>query len=204
MKNNVLAKNTSDSFGYEGLITVKLMQRNRVIETRHCKNNGTINLFNYFANCLTGAAAGKTATATSCPCKLVLFADGGETIDPSNPQKFEQTYWKETAVVSQAVHYDGSVNVSQVMDNDNNIVGSSALFHFRVPFIYLTNDATITKLGLFPEIVTYSSDLQLGTISAYHKLLNKDKTDFNPITVPNSGGNFTIVVDWELRIVNKA
>lgn len=204
METDILNKNTHDSIGYEGLITIKLMHKDRVIETRHCKNNGTQNLFRYFTQCLTGTATGSAVAAESCPCKLVLFNDGGETIASANPQNFDQLYWTEDAVVSQAVHFDGSVTISDVKDTNNNIIGSSALFHFRVPFIYLVNDAQIAKLGLFPDTVTYCTKLQLGTISAYHKLLNSDKTAFNPITVPGSGGNFTIIVDWELRVVNKA
>jgi hypothetical protein len=68
---------------------------------------------------------------------------------------------------------------------------SSATYHFRVPFLNLVSGSAIKKLMLLPSVATdYTS-----TACAYMVLDNE-------ITVPDTGANFTVIIDWKLIFTN--
>jgi hypothetical protein len=66
-------------------------------------------------------------------------------------------------------------------------------FHFRIPFLYLKQGATIKKLCLYPPMI---SSLQ-NDMLAYVTL-----ADAKRFTIPDSGGNMTTIVDWKMTVEN--
>lgn len=52
MKNRQINQNHIENFAYRGNVKVTTMQGKKVIKTQEFHNNGTPNLFSFFANCL--------------------------------------------------------------------------------------------------------------------------------------------------------
>jgi hypothetical protein len=68
---------------------------------------------------------------------------------------------------------------------------SSTTFHFRIPFLSLVGGSKIKKLMLLPPNASaYQEDA-----CAYFVLKNE-------IKVPDSGANFTVIIDWTLTFTN--
>lgn len=182
-----------NSIAYEGNIKIALFDGDYEMDRRYCKNHGTVNLFKYLAECLCGNSMSSASAEAYKPCKLVLFNKRvGEEVG-----KFEKEYWTADERVSLPMYFDGAVYRDDIKDRSGVVVGQLARFHFRVPFLYLENGAEIYKLGLYPKDIQYCSALNLGNICAYHMLTKTSGTSvtWDPIKIPTSGGNFTIVVD---------
>lgn len=183
--NQDFAQSTLDSIKYQGSIRVNILDGNRIISTKNYSNSGTTKLFSFLTACLKGDF--ETA-ADNRPCKLILLKSGAdENFDPGEgavsapTSAFEGTdFWKEGCYLAPPVHHNKA------------IVGTATAvtYSFRVPFLILGTGA-VKKMALITENSTDYKD-----ICAYY-ILNE------PIEIPASGGNYTILVDWTLSFSNK-
>lgn len=181
MSKNIANNNT---FNYSGDITLKILDGNRVISTKEYHNTGTQKLFNFFGSCLRGEFR---AAKSARPCRVVLFEAGTGEAKDSVPTA---EYWNADKKASTAVYYDST---PVVLDNEDGN-GTTVQYHFRLPFLSLRSGAIVTKIGLYPNIVSNYVD----DICAYYYLDQE-----NYINIPLRGGNYTIVIDWKLTIKNK-
>lgn len=217
--NNEIDNSCKDGVNYSGHVTVTTMCNDKVLTKKHYHNNGTKNLFTFFANCLWGTPG---AQADYKPCKIVLFERGDNEVVNDT---YHANNWTEKYAVSLPMYFDktptgkGSTGPSDVIEtvsiNNNNytiVTGKEVTLHFRVPYLYLKNNAKVCKMGLFPANIRYPNAYGLGdndtnefgSMLAYYKLTSGSGTTlaWDEIEVPDAGGNFTIVVDWTLRIQN--
>ena len=171
---------TNNAIEYSGQITVSALDGDRVISKQTYYNNGTNKLFSFLSNCLSGDF--NTARA-SRPCRLLLLkTDNTENTTNSKPTDTNYSdFWDVNYYAAPPVYYSKTPAV----------VGGKITYNFRVPFLILENGVNIKKMALVPEASNNVDD-----ISAYYILDDS-------IQVPTNGGNFTILVDWELSFANK-
>lgn len=180
-----VASQTANPIEYRGQITVSIMDGDRLISKNKYTNSGTSKLFAFLTNCLSGDF---NTARYNRPCRLLLLEGGsGEDLDTSNPADEDadsngNAFWGEHYYVAPPVYYSKTPTA----------LGNAVTFNFRVPFLLLNNGAIVKKMALVPEL---SSDI--SDICAFYILSDS-------IQVPTSGGNFTILVDWELSFSNKA
>lgn len=175
---------TGNSIEYKGQITVSIFEDDRMISKNTYYNQGTNKLFTFLTNCLSGDF--NTAMA-SRPCRLVLLKKGSSedlatsTPTATNKDSNGKTYWGETYYAAPPVYYGKTPTIT----------ANKITYNFRVPFLVLQSGAIIKKMALVPENSSSVSD-----ICAYYTLTDE-------IEVPTAGGNYTILVDWELSFSNK-
>lgn len=155
---------------YKGKVTVSFLDNGRLIAANSCCNSGSKKLFNFFSSCLQGNWA---SAKNERPNKIVLFSDDTDA------------FYDHPA--SSAIVYDSAPTV-EVKDKE-----TSVTFHFRIPFLYLKQGATIKKLCLYPPMI---SSLQ-NDMLAYVTLADAER-----FTIPDSGGNMTTIVDWKMTVEN--
>lgn len=173
---------TNNAIEYSGQITVSTLDGDRVVSKQTYYNNGTNKLFSFLSNCLSGDF--NTARATR-PCRLLLLkTDENELSSITDSKPTDNNYkdfWDVNYYAAPPVYYSKAPTT----------VGGKITYNFRVPFLILENGVNIKKMALVPETSNNVND-----ISAYYVLNDS-------IQVPTSGGNFTILVDWELSFANK-
>lgn len=206
MQKEVFEKTKSiNNLSYSGDITIKLADGDVIYSIKHYHNTGRNKLFAFFADCLAGNFNNAKSTR---PCRVVLFElsdqesqadaliEGGlkQAIYDEEPYSFISTEakamngWNDLTCVSTKVYYDNTPTI--LSDKD----GSVVTYHFRIPYLCLVDGATVRKVGLYPnEISNYYQDL-----CAYYILPETDK-----IKIPTGGSNFTVIIDWQLKIKNK-
>ena len=167
-----------NGFEYSGDITIKLAEGDRIYSEQHYHNTGCRTLFNFFSNCLAGDF---NAAKSSRPCKIVLFKAG----DGEQLGTFNSSYWTDEYRISSGMYYDSAVTPG--MEEGK----CETTFHFRLPFLALNGGTTVSKLGLYPDIISfYDTDL------CAYKFLDR------PIEIPEKSGNYTIIIDWTLKVTN--
>lgn len=180
--------NNVSALKYSGDICVKILDNERVLETRNYHNTGCTKLFDFLADCLTGNFTG---AKDKRPCRIVLFEndlDHPTYILEDGKNKFQINSFNESCRVSTKVFYD-STPAPQISDGK-----ASITYHFRIPFLCLTGGKKVTKLGLFTNLISYGYQ---NDLCAYYIL-----DDEEAIAIPEAGGNFTIIIDWKLSIQN--
>jgi len=193
-------KEEGERLKYSGDITITLMDGDRVISKKKCHNTGCAKLFMFFTSCLAGEwSAAKSAR----PCKLVLFdKNPDETLYKTVPgsdkplKVFNATYWTDNEKISTIILHDGAVLPTPKYERINDemvCVGYAAKYHFRVPYLCLVNRRKVFKMAIYPETIT-----SLKTDMSAYYIVDKDCE----IQIPDAGGNFTVIVDWTLNIVN--
>ena len=169
---------------YTGTLNIKLMDDDRILESRICHNAGCTKLFTFLATCLAGDYNSVKSTR---PCRVILFRE-----DPDHPtyidNKFNLESLNENCRVSTKVFYDSTPEVYYPTAEG----GASITYHFRIPFLCLTGGEQAAKVALYPNTISNPS----VDVCAYYVLET-------PISIPERGGNFTIIIDWTLAIANK-
>ena len=179
-----LTESHCDCAAYSGTVAVSAYLDGRLIQKQVKHNSGLPTLFAFIANCLEGTW---TEARANRPCKLALLKTAkDENILISNPMT-DKTAWGSNHAVASPIMHD-----SAVISASANSLTSSITYHFRVPFLSLVAGSEIQKLLLLPADPTSYAD----EACAYFVL-------DNPIVVPTSGGNFTVIVDWTLTFVNQ-
>lgn len=181
MKKDLINSTSINNLNYRGTVAVKLLDGDRIIYNSKSHNNGKEPLFKFLSSCLAGDFTGAKDIR---PCKIVLFKqDIGEITGT-----FDRNYWTEQQRVSNPVYYDSAA--VQRFDEEGKC---AVTYHFRVPYLSLIAGETINKVGLYPNLI--SSDQFATGLCAYNFL-------DAPITIPNGGGNFTVIIDWTITITN--
>ena len=201
MQNNSLEiiKTNSDCTQYTGTVTIASYLGDRLIQKETHHNAGLAPLFDFIGSCLQG---NWYEARDKRPCKLVLLTKAadeylpGETIPegytkglstPTNENATdgEYHYWSSKYAVCSPIMYDTAAISTTTGEN------SSTTYHFRVPFLSLVSGSTIKKLMLLPPNASkYQTDA-----CAYFVLKNE-------IKVPETGANFTVIIDWTLEFTN--
>lgn len=184
--NNIKAEATiTQNIGYEGKVSIKLFdtEANKQISTR-IHNSGTVDLFRFFANCLSGKW---NQAQSNCPARIVLFkqAEGEGTT-------FNSDYWDPNYAVSPDTGIKVSVPPTAEVDTKHNTC--SALYHFRIPTSLIGNVNNIYKIGLYPDTVSTKYPL------AYIFLSEPDQ---NILKSAAGNPNLVILLDWNLTLSNK-
>lgn len=220
-ENNVIEQESSLNacVKYCGEVKITTMLGKKIIDSKTYTNHGTKNLFNFFANCLWGTSF---SLADYKPCKVVLFAGDAQSeiktkiVEGKEIKYFEYdgSNFTESKALSLPMIFDktptgvGSVGPTDILDNNTKeVIGKQVTLHFRVPYLYMVNNGSICKLGLFPKNIRYPEAIaarsdNYGSMLAYFPLLDKAQPGFAGIQIPESGDNFTVVVDWTLKIIN--
>lgn len=179
-----LNKSHCDCAAYTGTVTVASYLDGRLIQKQVKHNSGLPKLFAFIANCLEGTW---TEARASRPSKLALLkTTKDENLSLSNPMNNKDAWESKNAVATPIMHDSAVITAAA------NSLTSSITYHFRVPFLSLVAGSEIQKLLLLPADPTSYAD----EACAYFVL-------DNPIIVPTSGGNFTVIVDWTLTFVNQ-
>lgn len=212
-ENNIIEQESSlqACVKYCGEVKVTTMNGKKIIDSKTYTNHGTKNLFNFFANCLWGTSF---SLADYKPCKVVLFAGNKENEIKGNKFIYDGSNFSESKALSLPMIFDktptgvGSVGPTDILDeNTKEVIGKQVTLHFRVPYLYMVNNGLICKLGLFPKNIRYPEAIatrsdNYGSMLAYFPLLDNAQTGFAGIQIPESGDNFTVIVDWTLKIIN--
>lgn len=168
--------NNLNNLTYNGNVKVSIVDGKRTLYTYTQHNNGKQKLFEFIASCLIG----NFATAKSLnPCRIACFAlKDGET-DVTDPANFDK--------VSTYVYCDSS-KYSIITTNEDK-KGVEVIFRFRIPYTCLVGGKAIRQFALFPNRITDPITERCAdfTLAAG-----------NEISVPVSGGNFTVVIEWKM------
>lgn len=172
---------------YSGKVTISSYLGDRLIQTETSHNAGLPKLFQFIGNCLQGNWSNAKSNR---PCKLVLLrtADAESRQINSPLDTATSDYWSEDYAISSPIIYDSAAIIQRTGETT-----SAVTYHFRVPFLSLISGSQIKKLLLLP---TNPSSYQTDACAYY--ILNE------PIQVPESGGNFTVIVEWTLTFNNEA
>lgn len=185
----------TQTFGYQGKVTVKLQHGNRVIRTQEYHNNGTPLLFKFLCSALAGRY-----TDFLRPCKVKLFffpgADGESAVPP---KEFDwQAEFGGTNIprgVTSFIPYD----TTPILERKRNPDRYQVTFHFRIPFAMI-NDNIIHMVGLYPNNTFPGNEVDA---SAYYLFVNDAGDEWAPIELENVSGNFSIIIDWTMAVMNK-
>lgn len=200
MQNNSLEilKTNSDCTQYTGTVTIASYLGDRLLQKETQHNSGLAPLFNFIGSCLQG---NWYEARDKRPCKLVMLRahgdangdietfEGANASTPTNENATdgENHYWSSHFAVCSPIMYDTAAISTTTGDS------SSTTYHFRVPFLSLVGGSTVKKLMLLPPNASnYQTDA-----CAYFIL--KDG-----IKVPETGANFTIIIDWKLEFTNSS
>lgn len=179
-----LTESHCDCAAYAGTVAVSAYLNGRLIQKQIKHNSGLPTLFAFIANCLEGTW---TEAKANRPCTLALLKTAvDEDVRTSNPISNKEAWGPNHAVASPIMHDSAVISAAA------SSLTSSITYHFRVPFLSLVGGSEIQKLLLLPANPTSYAE----EACAYFVL-------DNPITVPTSGGNFTVIVDWTLTFVNQ-
>jgi len=185
----------TQTFGYQGKITVKVQHGNKIIKTKEYHNNGTPLLFKFL--CL--ALAGKYSDFLR-PCKVKLFffpgADGEQAV---SPKEFDwQTEFSGTNCPRGAtpfILYD----TTPILERKHDPERYQVTFHFRIPFAMI-NDNVIHMVGFYPNNTFPGNEIDA---SAYYLFVDDSGENWAPIELENITGNFSIILDWTMAVMNK-
>lgn len=190
----------SQGIGYQGKISIKIMRRNKVVKTLHYHNKGLLQLFKFIGYALAG-----TPIENLRPCKIKLYTFQG------NAPQLSSFNWKASfngesgtiipEDVSPFIIYDTTPIVKAVPENTLGQVDSCEVtYHFRIPFSLISSDK-IYLVGLYGQN-TYSSNN--GECCAYFLYTNDNGTDWNPLDLSDITGNYSLIIDWTLTIMNSS
>ena len=174
---------TSTGIGYEGNVTISILNGNKLVSKKQCHNAGTVYLFKFLCDSLANSA-----NQLERPTMVRLFSVGGPDDTPDDPK------WTNDTVASSAVVYDvPPISARDQSDNKKYVVS----YHFRIPYSYITN-AEIAKIALYAP---YNMSI-LNNMSAYFVLRNGDAYD--PIIMPvGAYSNYSVIIEWDLAITNQ-
>lgn len=204
--------NGTQSISYQGNIKLSINRGNKTIMTKNYHNAGMPNLFKFLANCLAG-----NISEFMRPVKIKLFdlpgadtVNGVESTARVTPNGFQWgKSWELSSgagpqAITPYILYETTPTITKRHDekdlNNEDNEYYEVTFHFRVPFSYISGKY-IYLVGFYPNNVTSDKD----DVSAYYMFTTKDGTKWEPLELNEGvqGGNFTLIIDWTLAIMNK-
>lgn len=186
-------ESNSDCAQYTGTVTIAAYAGERLLQKETHHNAGLPTLFKFIGSCLQGNWVEAKAKK---PSKLVLLKTAPNEVltkgapNCSTPSR-EATNWGATYAVCTPISYTNAA-ISKT-STINGSPASEVTYHFSIPFLSLVAGTKIKKLLLVPtDVSNYAQEA-----CAYYILDNE-------ISVPDTGGNFTIMVEWTLTFTNAA
>lgn len=182
------------AIAYEGEVTIKLYNDNKLVKTFANHNNGTNRLFSFILSCLKGSFE---EAKDLRPTRLIVLKQGETTqeglIDDLHSVPYGETgqaFWNEAHTLSPAILYNKVPAVGK--ETADNTTYYFINYNFRIPFSLLATDSVISKLALVSE--NYSKSFE--DICAYFRL------DDEPINTSEYGSSYTLIIDWKLKFKN--
>ena len=183
----------SPTISYNGEVSLKLYNKNKLIKSITNHNNGTDKLFSFIQSCLRGSFV---EAKSSRPSKLILLRQGEITgdglVDDNHSTPDGETgiaFWNSTHTISPAILYNKVPSIGKEMEDGS--IYHFLNYSFRVPFSLIASSAVISKLALVPEIFMGNPE----EICAYFRLSE-------PIDLSEYDSNYTLIVDWKLKFRN--
>lgn len=187
----------TQNFGYQGKIVVKIQHGNKIIKTTQYHNKGMPSLFKFLCQALAGRYSD-----LSRPCKIKLFffpnAEGETSVTPEN---FDWYTEFNAPVAPRSASPFIQYETTPVLERQYNPDSYQVTFHFRIPFAMI-NDNIIHMVGFYPNNVFPGNEIDA---SAYYLFVDeKDpKNKWAPLKLDNITGNFSIIIDWTMKVMNK-
>lgn len=194
----------TQTLNYQGSVTIKLNHGKKTVLSKTYHNAGMPSLFKFLATALAG-----NYSEALRPCKIKLFYWKKADDYNLSPKDFDWITAFNEAVppsnVSTFVTYDNTPKVDReeiTYTKDGNSYTDTqykTTLHFRVPFALIAGDK-INLIGLYP------SNSYVGTEkdpSAYYLLANDDGTKWEALDLENIEGNYSIIIDWTMAVLNK-
>ena len=193
---------------YQGTVSVKINHGNKTIFSRQYHNSGMPLLFKFLCSALSGEFFD-----TLRPCKIKLFyypeADMGEQgVMPGEfhwDTAFERAESYRPKSLTPYITYDTTPVVKRIPDADSPsgmpTYHYETTYHFRVTF-ELISDTTIHMIGIYPNNAYAGSEQD---VSAYYLFVDEEtQSKWEPLELGEIAGNFSIVIDWTMALMNKS
>lgn len=171
----------NNSIGYKGKVIIKYIKDGKERRRITTYNTGSLPLFNFITNCLTGNFSKKDV-----PNYIVGYYS-------SNTESVSSTDLGECVFTSPLISTDSSV--------ENNVSNSVANIKFLIPsqIIKLEGNQTVNVIALYSESNIGTHLTQGGTNPSAYIILEQDDI----IESEDLGTNNNYVIIWKLTISNK-
>jgi len=201
----------NSGIGYSGKIKVSVLANNKVIKTKEYKNNGSVKLFEFLAQCLTG----KYNTAQANQPKLVqgfLYPtdgqhDADEIINATcNP--FRVGAVGDVGIATSRLLISDGIKATSFTGKRENpgspseisttgVVADNAkiYYYFRIPATQIFRD--INMFCLYSGINNAQEDF-----SACFLLTKNNNSEWDPIKIDSVTDNYTLLLEWEMTLKN--
>lgn len=202
----------TQSISYQGNIKLSINRGSKTIMTKEYHNAGMPNLFKFLANCLAG-----NISEFMRPVKIKLFDFPGADIvnvidsaEPITPRAFQwNSAWNLSSErcpqdITPPILYETTPTITRKHDEEDpdNIDKDyyDVTFHFRIPFSYISGEY-IYLVGFYPNNATSNQE----DVSVYYMFTTEDGSRWEPLELTEGvqGGNFTLIIDWTLAIMNR-
>lgn len=190
------ASTASASISYKGIVTVKTLRGDLLINKKVYYNTGLPNLFKTLCFILAGQA-----TKNSLPSRVQLFeldenADnaaanaGGKFGDPVS---FD---WS-AALDAEALKANTlPILYASAPIVQSNTDGFMVKFQFRVPYSAFFGERTYLI-----ALMSMASD-SLTDALAFYKFTSNDGTEWDPLVLNPSEENFSLILEWSMQFKN--
>ena len=174
----------SEGLGYEGKVTLTLKSNDQIIKSQSYKNNGTVALFKFLGNCLTGRFI---EAAKLLPNKILLLynysSDGPDAKNAKN--------------VNYQSDVIGYAQAPSIVD-DENTESVKVTYNFEVP--YNAVEGSFNQIALYGDKTILEDDYT--NFSAYY-FLTKNNAEFEVQDISTWSPTTILLIEWELSISNK-
>lgn len=180
---------STGGIGYQGRVSVKVMNGKKVIASRTSHNTGCAKLWDFICKCISGSFI-----RDDRPCRLALFNRVDNDDMPDDP-KFTDSSLISSIIPVQMV----SPPQETVDENGQPINGKQVVFSFSIPSTYIFG-TEIYKLALCPQ--TIANFTSKDELDAYYLFKNNDG-NWDPFSLEGFSGNYSLVVEWIMVFTNK-
>jgi hypothetical protein len=190
-----LHENTLPTFYYRGDLCIKLMQGQRVIETKHFHNKGLDALFNIIGKALIGDY---TISGIPTFIRLYTFKDTAR-----KPKPFEFN-WENQVVVEGSTQTLIPCTI-RMRPNALPTLNSAnqAKFQFKIPYSFIT-ESQVYMAALLPADATTDETEPYRALAYYMFTNGKSGTqlDWEPIEIANASSNNSLLIEWTMSFGN--
>lgn len=180
---------STGGIGYQGRVSVKVMNGKKVIASRTSHNTGCAKLWEFICKCISGSFIWNER-----PCRLALFGLLDSDDKPDNPK------FTNDSLISSIIPVQIVSPLQEAVDESGQpIDGKQVVFSFSIPSTYIFG-TEIYKLALCPQTITDFTSKD--DLDAYY-LFKNDEGNWVPFDLEDFRGNFSLVVEWTMVITNK-
>jgi len=194
---------SSQNLSYTGTVKVSIKDsNNKTISTRKHHNEGSIDLFKFFAHCV---AAEWNAAQELRPNKICLISAVGATLDDIKEtfKTGSQVGTTPISVMSALVATYDKATLEVASDGNEKLESYKATLHFRLPYSYI-QPGWIYGIVLFSaNTSSVDTDKVLSAWEAYY-LFTKEEDNtiaWDPLPI-SAQQSYNLIIDWELSVGN--